>query len=161
MLKSSIKVPNLLLCSIVIIIVSLSAFIIATEHRVSVINQALASEISQSDYSHIAATDGSVKDLENIINCDCEKTFSGEEEVLVSGRVIAMFVSGTDLGIKNLDPKAEYQHFYVDAGGKYQGDIDGLVKIKGRLIGVTCAYANSVFHECVPEIEAQTVESLR
>lgn len=154
-------ISNLLFYLVIIIIISLSVFIIATEHRIAAINQAMASEISQPDHSHIVATEKPASDLENLIDCDCEKSFSGEEEISVDARVLALFVSGTDLGIKNLDPKAERQQFYVDAGGKYQGDIDGQVRIKGRLIGVTCAYANSVFHECVPEIEAQTIESLK
>jgi len=95
------------------------------------------------------------------IDCSCEKTFDKPYPVEWSGQIIATFVSGLDLGIKNSDQSGEYKQFYVDGNGMYKGDSNDLVRVKGRLIGITCAYANTIFHECVGEVEADSIEKIK
>lgn len=149
----SLKSSPVLFSILIIVIFLLSLSIITSIKKISLINQALAAEINQSTYSHVVSGEN------RLVDCDCEKDFSEEKNITVEGQVIASFVSGTDLGIRNLDKTSEYQQFYVDASGRYQGR--GRIRIEGRLIGVTCAYANSVFGECVPEIEAEKIAEIK
>ncbi|MEI7619960.1 MAG: hypothetical protein WCJ57_00105 [Candidatus Falkowbacteria bacterium] len=164
MFKLSSKLSAILFCSSVIIITSLSVLLVSTSRKIVLINEALAMELNSVNSPHLVS-DKTVKqemvDEKNFINCDCEKTFTGEKDITINSQVIAAFVSGTDLGVKNLDKNAEYRQFYVDAAGMYQGEIGGKIKISGKLIGITCAYANSVFGECVPEIEAGKIEEIK
>jgi|GEM_PF-1609561 len=143
---------NLFFYSAAIIIVSLSLSVIASTHRVVIINRALAQEVGNTNYHHEVAVVS-----ENLLDCDCNRTFFGEKDVSITGKVIATFVSGEDLALETSDQEL----FYVDAAGQYQGGLGGEVTIDGKTIGLTCAYASSVFHECVPEIEVKNLKILR
>lgn len=94
------------------------------------------------------------------INCACEKTFKYQYPVEWSGQVISTFSSGEDLGIKRSDQSGKYKQFYVDAKGMYKGDSGDFVRVRGKLIGTTCAYANTVFNECVGEVIADSIEKI-
>ncbi|MFA4942822.1 MAG: hypothetical protein WC564_04260 [Patescibacteria group bacterium] len=154
-IKIAPKTASILFWMVGATIILLSFFVIIVSKKITLINQALASEFSQNNYYHHLVV------RNNLVDCGCEDIPLDQEDLVVEAQVIATFVSGLDLGVRNLDLAGEYSQFYVDAGGKYQGDINGHIRIKGRLLGMTCAYANSVFGECVPEIEASVIEVLK
>ena len=35
------------------------------------------------------------------------------------------------------------------------------VRVKSSMIGITCAYYNTIFGECVPEIIADSIENIK
>ena len=94
------------------------------------------------------------------ISCDCEKTFNQEYPVTWNGKVIANFSSGEDIGVERYTKYTKYDKFYVDGGGKFKGETGADVQLKGRLVGITCAYANTVFGECVGEVVADEIKVL-
>ena len=96
----------------------------------------------------------------NIINCDCEKMFNKEYPVSWTGKVIANFASGEDFAVERYSKYTKYDKFYVDANGMFKGEPGTDVQVIGKLVGVTCAYANSIFGECVGEVVAEKVTVL-
>lgn len=99
--------------------------------------------------------------VDDIKNCACATTFKKSYPVVWSGKVIATFVGGLDLGVKSFDQTAKYKDFYVVGNGKYKSEMGDKVRIKGQLVGLTCAYANTVFGKCVGEVEAQEISAIK
>lgn len=94
---------------------------------------------------------------QDYISCDCEKRFKQEYPVVWSGRVISTFMSGEDFGVERFNKSTKYKQFYVFGQNKYTGESGANVRVVGRLIGMTCAYADTVFGECVGEVVADQV----
>lgn len=137
-------------------VVAVSLFLISVNYKIVIVNSAAAAE---SVYTPITRTFiNEESGARNYIDCDCEKRFKKEYPIVWSGEVIATFVSGEDFGVERFDKNAKYKRFYVDGLNKYSGEPGGNVKVTGRLIGITCAYANTVFGECVGEVVADDVE---
>lgn len=132
-------------------------FIISINYKIIVVNCALAAEIVNTQISKNIIKENSNN---NFIECDCEKRFNKSYPVIWSGQVIATFVSGEDIGVEKYDKEAKYNKFYVDAQGKYNGRPGHNVRVTGMLVGITCAYANTVFEECVAEVEADKITLL-
>lgn len=93
--------------------------------------------------------------------CECEKTFKNPYPIEWSGQVIARFLSGADLGIKRFNQSGKYKQFYVSAEGLFDGENGDSIKVKGKMVGITCAYYNTVFGECVPDVVANSVEIIK
>lgn len=137
-------------------VVATSLFLISVNYKIIIINSAAAAE---SDYAPITRTFlDEEPGARNFIDCDCEKKFKKEYPIVWSGKVISTFVSGEDFGVERFNEDAKYRRFYVDGRNMYTGGPGADVKVTGRLIGITCAYANSVFGECVGEVIADDVE---
>lgn len=138
-------------------IVVVSFFLVSLNYKIIIINSAIAADLT---YNPIVKTQVDVdNDYINrvFINCDCEKRFKKEYSIVWSGEVISTFVSGEDFGVERFDKNSEYKQFYVNGQNKYKGKIGANVKVIGRLIGITCAYANTIFGECVGEVIADQV----
>ena len=97
----------------------------------------------------------------DFIDCSCEKTFKQAYPVVWSGKVIAIFAGGEDIGVERFSKEFKYNKFYVDAQGKYNESLGSEIRVAGRLIGITCAYANSVFKECVGEVVADEITAFK
>jgi hypothetical protein len=96
-----------------------------------------------------------------LIDCSCEKTFKQSYPVIWSGKVIASFAGGEDIGVERFSKDFKYNKFYVDAQGKYNEALGSDIRVTGRLIGITCAYANTVFKECVGEVVADQITAFK
>lgn len=132
-------------------------FIISINYKTTIVNYALATEIVNTQISKNIIKE----DLnDNFIECDCEKRFNKSYPIVWSGQVIATFISGEDIGVEKYDKEAKYNKFYVAAQGKYSGYPGRDVRVTGRLVGITCAYANTVFGECVAEVVADKITLL-
>lgn len=96
------------------------------------------------------------------IDCSCEKTFQKQYYIEWSGNPTAVFISGGAIGVERFDKNAKYRQFYVTLPDEYIGKI-GLepIRVIGKLIGTTCAYANTVFGECVADVVAEKIEVLK
>ncbi len=92
--------------------------------------------------------------------CECEKDFKKPYPIEWSGYVMAVFLSGEAIGVKRFDQNAKYKQFMVITNGLYNGGGDK-VKIKGDMTGMTCAYYNTIFGECVPHVIANSIEIIK
>jgi hypothetical protein len=139
-------------------VVAISLLLISTNYKVVVIDSVIAAEMVYEPTARTLIKDNSTS--RTFIDCDCDKRFNKEYPIVWSGRVISTFVSGEDFGVKRFDQNTEYKQFYVIGHHKYNGEPGANVKVIGRLIGLTCAYANTVFGGCVGEVEADQVVEL-
>lgn len=143
------------------LISTLSLFIIFINYKIIVINSAIAAEaVYISEPIGTLSQAVAAETNRELIDCDCEKRYDNPISVSWNGKVIASFVSGLDIGVVKDEENNQSGQFYVIGNGKYNGDLGGKVKVNGKLVGITCAYANSVFGECVPEVDAEEIISL-
>ncbi|MFH1661906.1 MAG: hypothetical protein ABIA02_02320 [Candidatus Falkowbacteria bacterium] len=94
------------------------------------------------------------------VDCGCEKRFKTPYPIVWSGKVFATFVSGEDIGVKRYNQNTKYKQFYV-IGNNNKFDLGNNVRVQGKLIGITCAYANTIFGECVGEVEAEKITAIK
>ncbi|MDP2944154.1 MAG: hypothetical protein Q8N57_01100 [bacterium] len=140
------------------IVSALSLFIISINYKIIIINSAMAADSTYVPISRKVVEKN--PEAREYISCDCEKQFNKAYPVVWSGRVMATFSSGEDIGVERYDKTAKYKQFYVDAQGKYSDAPGGDVRVAGRLVGITCAYANTIFGECVGEVVADKITPL-
>ena len=89
-----------------------------------------------------------------------EVTFDNPIDVVWEGKIIATFVSGSDYGIKKIPEDKDFPYFYAwinsDAFPEHVA-MDGVVEVTGKWTGITCAYQNTVFERCVPDVEVKEI----
>jgi len=117
-----------------------------------------------------ASTDATVEELsDDEINerqvaldkaCECQKEFKESYPIEWSGYVMSIFLSGEAIGVKRFDQSGKYKQFMVRTNGLYDGGGDK-VRIKGSMVGMTCAYYNTIFGECVPDVVATVIEIIK
>lgn len=149
----------------VIISISIVFLVGCSNYQLNNLNQLHNSskqEVSTSSVDIIDKTpvsNNDINDLDKI--CGCEKTFNRPYSIDWSGQVIATFVSGADIGVRKFDQSGRYKQFYVGTGGLFNGKNGDSIRIKGKMVGITCAYYNTVFHECVADVIADSVEKIK
>lgn len=137
------------------IVVVLGIFVFTVNNRTMKNSYALAYDLDSKSILSKTINDDNISD--NLINCDCEKTFNKEYPIVWSGKVIATFVGGEDIGVERYSQEFKYNKFYVIADGKYNDSLGSDIRVRGRLVGITCAHANSVFKQCVGEVIADSI----
>ncbi|MFA5109758.1 MAG: hypothetical protein WC458_04450, partial [Patescibacteria group bacterium] len=105
------------------------------------------------------STKGKVAGAEEA-NCDCEMKFRESYPIIWVGHVSATFAGGEDIGVETYDPADKYHKFYVDGNGLYNYDLGEEVRVEGKLIGLTCAYANTVSNGCIGEVSAEKITAI-
>lgn len=153
-----------IILAIILLVFSFFVFIINKElffnniyNDVSVVDKNIKNDSNNSLESVTKVNTKSDYSKAKFIDCDCEKRFKKEYPIVWSGEVTASFVSGADFAVKRFKKDSKYKQFYVQGQNKYLGDLGGKVTVIGRLIGTTCAYANTVFGECTGEVIADEV----
>ncbi len=86
-----------------------------------------------------------------------EVTFDKPVDVVWEGEIITSFVSGTDYGIKKIPKDKDFPYFYAYTGDEVATWLEGNVEVKGKWTGITCAYQNTVFGRCVPDVEVEEI----
>ncbi len=162
MKKFSQVISPIFFWSSMTVTVGLVIFLVSVSREIFLIKSVAAAEATStiiiSRASTVMETETTV--LDGFISCDCEKTFTSEIPVSWEGRIIASFMSGAGLGVDKYDEKSGYNQFFVHVPEESIQDFGPIVKVTGRLIGITCAYANTIFGECVGEVEADKVEAV-
>ncbi len=99
--------------------------------------------------------------------CGCEETFEKPIDVVWTGNVFAFMQSGEAFGIERTPKNEQYPVFFACCiEGKMENDkwiidhIRGKVKITGKWTGITCAYKNTIFGRCVPDVDIEKIEEL-
>lgn len=151
-------VPPIFFWIAMITVASLSIFIFLINYRTVFDNYDLVTSPNYKLVNQKIAEN--LVNQKDVINCDCEKTFKKAYPIVWSGKVIATFGGGEDIGVERYNKKSKYNKFYVDARGKYNGESGGEVRVRGQLIGMTCAYANTIFGKCVGEVVADEITLL-
>lgn len=92
-----------------------------------------------------------------VVDCGCEKTFENPKKIKIKGEVMMTMVGGFDFGVRSNRKYEGYNQFYIVGDRSYEYLVGQTVKIEGLFTGITCAYANTVYKECVPEIELSSL----
>lgn len=96
-----------------------------------------------------------------------EIVFRRSYDIMWSGKIIGNMNGFHDFGIERLNKNTKYPYFYatIDWEGSNMQKTDiiaGNVRIYGKMIGITCAYQNTVFSgKCVPEINITKIKKVR
>jgi len=152
----------------IVVITYLSCLLILITHDLILIKGVAAAEVSSAIVYHPTranseAIDGQAnlqnKSDSDFVNCDCEKEFASPLAVTWRGRVIGTFSSGEGIGVKKYNFDDEYSMFYVATNNLYDGKATE-VEVQGDLTGITCAYANTSFGECVPLVQATRIKDI-
>jgi len=152
----------------IVVITYLSCFLILVGYDLVLIKGVAAAEVSSAMVYHpVKANPAAIIDLTNIqnntetevVNCDCEKEFTSPVAVTWRGKVIGTYSSGEGIGVEKYNLDDEYSMFYATTNGLYDG-VATQVEVHGDLIGITCAYANTSFGECVPLVHAMKIEDI-
>ncbi|KKR20478.1 MAG: hypothetical protein UT48_C0017G0020 [Parcubacteria group bacterium GW2011_GWE2_39_37] len=153
--KFFIKINPAFFWTSMAIVIMLSLYVIFENYKISASNYALAADLNYVIDKNV------VKHKKNeFIECDCEKRFKRDYPIMWSGRVIASFVSGEDVGVERYDKKTRYNQFYLSTQGKYDEKLGSDIRVNGRMVGITCAYANSIFGACVADVIADKITYL-
>lgn len=98
---------------------------------------------------------------------DCNEEFAKPIDVDWEGKIIATMISETQYGIERIPPDKKYIYFYAGQdpdkawAEKKNVGLEGKVRVKGRWVGITDAYKNTIFGRCVPDVEITTIENIK
>ena len=76
---------------------------------------------------------------------------------------MASMMSGQAFGIKRASESKEYPMFFACClpEEKRNPYLEGTVKVTGEWTGITCAYANTIFGQCVPDVDISKIEAVK
>lgn len=90
-----------------------------------------------------------------------EVTFNKPIDIVWQGKIISTMVSGSDYGIKKIPEDKNFPFFYAYTGNELNDRLEGNVKVDGKWKGITCAYENTIFNRCVPDVEVINIEKTK
>lgn len=116
---------------------------------------------------------------------DQEETFPSPVDVVWHGKIVSVMSDGACMGLEGLfgnyskfmaclsDTHSDSNRAQAEqqprepasgAGAAWPSSYDGLwnysgsVTVTGKWLGITCAYRNTIFNECVPDVEIESIE---
>jgi len=92
---------------------------------------------------------------------DKEVSFNKPIEVDWEGRIIANLMGGIDYGLKRVPEDKDFPFFYAYTGNDSNAGLEGKVRVKGKWTGITCAYQNTVFGRCVPDVKVEEIGEIK
>ena len=87
-----------------------------------------------------------------------EKEFYKPIDVVWRGEVISTMAGGSCIGLKG-----EFDNYHwalaclENAGSSELWKFEGTVTVTGKWLGITCAYKNTIFGECVPDVRIESI----
>lgn len=88
-------------------------------------------------------------------------TFDAPQQVRWQGVIIGMLAGGRGIALQRLPADAEHPFFEAYFAGTPASMSAGPVVIEGRWVGMSCAYAHSLFSgRCVPELDIEAIATL-
>lgn len=126
-----------------------------------ILDNVIGCRVMLEDKNQNKARIGCTKLTSNSLSKDPEEvTFDEPINVKWKGKIIAYFQSGKDYGIKKIPEDKNFPFFYAgnysDAFPEHVA-LDGTVEVTGKWTGITCAYQNTVFKRCVPDVEVREI----
>lgn len=98
-------------------------------------------------------------DKANIWSTD-EREFFKPVDIVWRGEIISTMAGGSCIGLSGNFDKYSLALACLSEGNLVDmWKFEGGVEIVGKWLGITCAYKNTVFGECVPEVSIEAIES--
>ena len=90
---------------------------------------------------------------------NAEKDFLKPIDVVWRGEIISTMVSGSCIGLKGEFDKYRWaMACLADEQSSELWQFEGPVTVAGKWLGITCAYKNTIFGECVPNIRIESID---
>ena len=87
-----------------------------------------------------------------------EKEFFKPIDVVWRGEIISTMAGGSCIGMKGgFDNYSKAMACFSDEHPKELWKFEGVVTVTGKWLGITCAYKNTVFGECVPSVGIENI----
>ena len=87
-----------------------------------------------------------------------EKEFSKPVDVVWRGEIISTMASGSCVGLKGEFGKYDLALACLsDTNSSELWNFEGVVTVTGKWLGITCAYKDTIFGECVPDVSIEKI----
>lgn len=87
-----------------------------------------------------------------------EKDFFKPIDVVWRGEIISTMTSGSCIGLKGeFDNYRQAMACLPDKHSNELWKLEGIVTVTGKWLGIACAYKNTVFGECVPDVIIENI----
>ncbi len=88
-----------------------------------------------------------------------EKEFSKPIDIVWRGEIISTMAGGSCVGLKGEFDKYDLAMACLsDANSDELWKLEGIVTVSGKWLGITCAYKNTIFGECVPNVDIESIQ---
>ena len=88
-----------------------------------------------------------------------EKEFFKPIDIVWRGEIISTMTSGSCIGLKGeFNNYSQAMACFPNADSREFWKFEGVVTITGKWLGITCAYKNTIFGECVPDVRIENVK---
>lgn len=87
-----------------------------------------------------------------------EREFFKPIEVVWRGKIISTMAGGSCVGLEG--EFGNYRQSLAclkNADSKELWKLEGVVTVTGKWLGITCAYKNTIFGECVPDVRIENI----
>jgi len=87
-----------------------------------------------------------------------EKEFSEPIDVVWRGEIISTMAGGSCIGMNGgFDNYRWAAACLSDTNSNELWKFEGTVTVTGKWLGITCAYKNTIFGECVPDVSIENI----
>jgi len=94
-----------------------------------------------------------------IIWSNKEKEFFRPIDIVWRGEIISIMANGSCIGLEGeFDNYSKAIACFEDMDSKELLEFEGMITVTGKWFGITCAYENTVFGECVPDVRIENIE---
>lgn len=91
-----------------------------------------------------------------------EKEFHQPIDIVWKGRITSVMSGGSCIGLEGqFDNYSKFIACLTDANSRELFKYSGEVTVTGKWLGITCAYKNTIFGECIPEVEIGEIKAAR
>ena len=88
-----------------------------------------------------------------------EREFFKPIDVVWRGKIISTMASGSCIGLEgDFDNYSQAMACLPNSDPNELWNLEEVVTISGKWTGITCAYKNTIFGECVPDVVIKSIE---
>lgn len=88
-----------------------------------------------------------------------ERYFFKPVGVVWRGKIISTMSGGACVGLEgDFSNYSQAMACFPDKDSNELWNLEGAVTVTGKWLGITCAYRNTIFGECVPDVVIESIE---
>ena len=88
-----------------------------------------------------------------------EREFFRPVQVVWQGKIISTMSGGACVGLEgDFDNYTQAMACLPDMNSNELRNFEGMVTVTGKWTGITCAYKNTIFGECVPDVMLENIK---
>src|SRR3989344_4047215 len=89
-----------------------------------------------------------------------EKEFTKPIDVIWRGEIISIMAGGSCVGLTGeFDTYTQAIACLPNPDSGELWELEGVVTVTGKWFGITCAYKNTIFGDCVPDVSIENIKS--